>query len=305
MPYLAERAVSAARETRSTDFMRRAYELNGEPLRLLDGGQQWFGRVVSHEYCGTPRDTALVLGATPWLAGLMYRTVERTTAVDVSRAMLRLCAESIRSSRTGNCPRHIALLQGNWLALPPNVRNLDIVAGDNAFSFLRYPEEWDHFLGVINDRMAPGAVLLSRLLAVPAGYRRLRAADIVRATLARPAQVQPSRDRARSPVNFTAVRVALLFAHWDAVDYTIHPEDALDTFEEQRAAFDPLLCDVAHPDENDLLAIEKYRGTGATYFVPPLAEAIAAFERHFHVRAVYFGSYEMSHYFPLIVAVKE
>ena len=85
--------------------------------------------------------------------------------------------------------------------------------------------------------------------------------------------------------NFTAVRVALLFAHWDSADYTIRPEDALNTFEKHRAEFDPLLCDVANVHENDLLSIVKYRGAGATYFVPLLADAIAAFRRHLFQRS--------------------
>jgi len=293
MPYLAEAAISAAQSWPAIDFMRRAYESNGEPLRLLESGQRWFARVLSHERDGTQSDTALVLGATPWLAGLIRGTAALTTVADTSTAMLNLCAESVRMSANGACRGRIDFLHRNWLALPPNVQGLDVVAGDNAFSFLQYPDEWDRLLELLADRMTAGAVLLSRLLAIPGEHRRLDAAEIIRATLAR-----------RAPVNFTALRVALLFAHWDSAEYTIRPEDALDTFQEHRAEFDPLLCDVANATENDLLSIEKYRGTGVTYFVPPLADAIAVFERHFRVSAVYFGPYEMSQYFPLIAAAR-
>lgn len=293
MPYPTESATGAALRP-GIDFMRHAYELNGEPLRLLEGGQRWFTQLLSHECCNAECDTALVLGATPWLAALIHRTVAWTTVADVSPAMLSLCADTVRVGTKPHCRTGIRFLHGNWLALPDDLRNLDIVASDNGFNFLQYPVDWDQLLEALVDRMKSGAVLLARLLVIPAEHHRLCPAEIVQRNLAR-----------LSPVNFTAVRVALLFAHWDSADYTICPENALNTFEKHRSEFDPLLCDVANVHQNDLLSIVKYRGAGATYFVPPLADAIAAFRRHLHVRAVCFGPYEMSEYFPLLVAVKE
>jgi hypothetical protein len=292
MSCLPERSIATTHHEPTLDFMRRAYELNGEPLRLLDGGQRWFERVLSSESDTQRRSSALALGATPWLAQLLSRTFLRTTVVDASPAMLNLCAGSVGAHK----PRPAApveFLRCNWLALPPAVGGLDVIAGDNAFSFLRFPDDWEQLLDILADRMTPNGVLFSRLLSVPAIHRRLSPAAIVEDALAR-----------HTLVNFTAVRVALLFAHWDSTDFTIRPEDALATFDAHRAEFAPLLCDVMDMAENDLLSIEKYRGTAATYFVPPIAEAIALFERHFHVRAVHFGPYDMSQYFPLIVASK-
>lgn len=304
MPYLAEAAISAGRTWPATDFMRRAYELNGEPLRLLQAGQQWFGRILSNEYCAQPHSNALVLGATPWLTRALYETAERTRVVDTSVPMLAMCESWVRHAEAvepkqpdatddGSSPNEVAFVHGDWLALPPSGRNLDLVAGDNSFSFLRYPGEWDEMLDILSERMTERSVLFARLLSVPATHRRLCPAEIVKEARA-----------GSTPVNFTAVRVALLFAHWDPIGYAIRPEEALVTFEEHRREFDPLISDVLNPAHNDLLSIEKYRDSGATYFAPPLAEAIARFERRLHVRAVHFGPYEMSQYFPLIVASK-
>jgi hypothetical protein len=308
MPQLAEFADTTPREAVSREsstssassptesrgeFMRRAYELNGEPLRLLEGGQRWFRHVLAHEYSPQANASALVLGATPWLTRIIWRTVAQTTIVDASSAMLAMCESSMRppASRATN---EATFVRGNWLELPESLRGLDLVAGDNSFSFLRYPDEWDEMLDVLADRTIDDSVLFARLLSVPASHRRLCPAEIVRHARAR-----------HSPVNFTAVRVALLFAHWDATDYTIRPEEALATFEACRREFDPILCEAPDSATNDLLSIEKYRGTGATYFVPPLAEALDRFARRFHVRAVQFGPYEMSQYFPLLVASRE
>jgi hypothetical protein len=284
---------SASSQTDSRgDFMRFAYELNGEPLRLLEGGQRWFRRVLAHEYSPQPNASALVLGATPWLTTIVCDTVAETAVVDTSAAMLAMCESWVRPQMFG-CT-HATFIRGDWLSLPDAVRGLDLVAGDNSFSFLPYPEDWDEMMDILADRMLTGSVLLARLLAIPAAHRRLRPAEIVANALSR-----------QAVVNLTALRVALLFAHWDERDWTIRPEEALETFEKCRRDFDPVLCDAPDGTGNDLLSIEKYRGSGAIYYAPPFAETLARFERRFRVRAVYFGPFEMSQYFPLIVASKD
>jgi SAM-dependent methyltransferase len=288
MPRLPERAIATAPQAPAIDFMRRAYELNGEPLRLLDQGQRWFEGVMSNDTEMRRRSSALALGATPWLVELLSRKCLRTTVVDASAAMLELCTST--RSTTGR----VDTIQCNWLDMPASSTDFDVVVGDNAFSFLRCPDQWERLLDILAERVAPNGRVLSRLLVIPTGHCRSHPADLVRDVLAR-----------RTPVNFTALRVALLLAHWDAADWTIVPEEALATFDSHRAEFDPLLCDVANIAANDLLTIEKYRGTAVTYFVPPLEQAIALFERRFRVRAVHFGPYDMSEYFPLIVASKQ
>lgn len=275
------------------EFMRCAYELIGEPLNLLGGGQRWFRQVLGYEYSPRPDARALVLGAIPWLTRSMCEIVAHTTVVDTSAAMLAMCQSSVGPLALP--PSNVAaFVRGNWLSLPESLRGLDLVAGDNSFSFLSYPEHWDELVDVLSRRMTDGSVLFTRVLSVPASHRRLCPAEIVSEALSR-----------RAPVNLTAVRAALLFAHWDERNWIIRPEEALATFEAHQREFDALLYDMPDGAANDLLSIEKYRSTGATYFVPPLAEAIQRFGRHFHVRAVYFGPYEMSQYFPLIVASKD
>lgn len=272
---------------------RYAYELIGEPLNLLAGGQRWFRKVLGCEYSPRPDARALVLGAIPWLTRSMCEMVAHTTVVDTSAAMLAMCQSWVRPLALP-ASNAAAFVRANWLSLPESLQGLDLVVSDNSFSFLSYPDHWDELVDVLGRRMTDGSVLFARVLSVPASHRRLCPAEIVSRALS-----------GRAPVNLTAVRAALLFAHWDERDWIIRPEDALATFETHRRDFDPVLCGTRDGAANDLLSIEKYRGAGATYFVPPLAEAIQRFGRRFHVRAVYFGPYELSQYFPLIVASRD
>jgi hypothetical protein len=293
MAYPAERVFAHSVARCATDFMRSSYELNGEPLALQDNGQRWFRQILAREYQVADTSAGLVIGATPWLSALMHSTLRRTTVVDASLLMLDLCAKFVRSKVAFDPDRQLRCERCNWLALPRTTHRFDIVAGDNSFNFLRYPAEWHRVLELLADRISDSGLLLLRTMSIPGAHCRLSPAEIVAQALLE-----------CRPVNFTAIRVALLLAHWDPATYTIRPEDALGTFEDHRATFEPLLCGLLNTAENDLLTIEKYRGTGAMYFVAPLEHTIALVDRKFRVQAVHFGPYSLSEYFPLIVASK-
>jgi hypothetical protein len=220
----------------------------------------------------------------------MCSVAAHTTVVDASADMLELCGTSPSGS---SIESELTLTVGDWISVSRRLSGLDLVMGDNALNFLPYPGDWHTILDVLADRMVAGALLCVRILSVPGSHRPLPPAEIVQRTLS-----------SGGPINLTAVRTALLLSQWEANTCTILPERALDVFDANRSAFDPLLCDTACPPANDLLAIEKYRGSDAVYFVPTLADALMVFERRFDVKAVMFGPYAMSQYFPLIVASK-
>jgi len=54
--------------------------------------------------------------------------------------------------------------------------------------------------------------------------------------------------------------------------------------------------------DNDLVAMEKYRGVNAIYYAPTLDRALEVIGDTFVIRSVHFGPYAMSEYFPLIIA---
>ena len=276
----------------STDFIQRTYDATGEPLNLCARGQKWFTHILAHEYEPVADANGLVLGATPWLATLMSRTVANTSVIDINPTMLRRCERSVGDSVAGHRPPTMSFVRRNWLDLSGVVSDLQIVVGDNAFAFLGYPNEWTALTDVLAERMSARALLLCRILSPPATHRHRTVREIVEEAL-----------RWAKPTNLTAVRTALLFAHWNATSYTIRPEAALATFDEQRGGFAPLLAD-APSRSNDLVSIEKYRGTNALFVAPPLPDALAIFDKRFDVHAVYFGPYELSQYFPIIAATR-
>lgn len=273
----------------STDYMTQGFDLIDEPLNLRTGGQQWFRDILENETRNKSRGPALVLGATPWLASLLAETATRTVVVDSSASMLDLCERFCKSDVS---PRHINFLKSDWQSLPHS-GEISIATGDNSLSFLRFPDEWEQLLASIAGRMRPNGVVITRFLSAPAGHRKSLPIEIIENALAR-----------SKPVNFTALRAALLFAQWHPKKFCISTEAALADFVKARSDFVRLLNLGPGTARNDLLTMEKYRGTRATYFAPPISQAIGVFEKSFQVIAVHFGRYEMSQYFPLVVAEK-
>jgi hypothetical protein len=108
----------------------------------------------------------------------------------------------------------------------------------------------------------------------------------------------------RTSINYTEVRAALLFAHWNPVTYAINTEEVLDSYESNRRLFAPLLKRCADGVDNDLLTVRKYKSSGAVYYAPPLGEVLSLMGSSFRIRSVHYGPYAMSQYFPLIVASK-
>lgn len=272
------------------DFMAQGFDLIGEPLNLREDGQRWFSRILKNEIGYRRGPSGLVFGATPWLTTLLAEVASRTVVADSSARMLDLCARALQRANSPGTVRRVDFLNCDWLSLPDD-DEVRITAGDNSLSFLQFPDEWEQLLALIARRMTRNGVLITRFLSAPLTHRRLSAVEIVENALAQP-----------RPVNFTAVRAALLFSQWNPKTFSIGTEAALNSFLQSRSEFDRLLDTVPNTRDNDLLTIAKYRGAGATYFAPPLSDAIAMFEKWFHVSAVQFGPYQMSQYFPVIVA---
>ena len=274
----------------STDFVRRSYRSIGEPLNLLTSGREWFSEILRRECRFAGSANGLVLGATPWLGVLTREMAARTAVVDVNAAMLRVCRAYVRAN-SGRAHGHdVTFYCAQWQSMPSPIRDVEVVVGDNALSFLEWPFDWIRVVNILADRMTDDAVMVCRFLAPPNTHRPVTPERIVAEALCQ-----------RRPINYTAVRTALLFNHWNPTRYTIRPEDALRTFDQHRGAFDPLLSGTG---DNDLISIEKYRGTDALFFAPPVVEVMPLFERRFHIRAIHFGPYAMSQYFPVIVASK-
>jgi SAM-dependent methyltransferase len=221
---------------------------------------------------------------------MLRRRADPVLVVDMSPVMLaRIAAETQR--KPGVAVADVQCIQAEWLRMPPFDQQLGVVLADNAFSFLAFPEGWRTLCRVLARRMQRGGRLIMRILSVPVGHRAVSANDLV------------EQYRGRQRINYTEVRARLLFAHWNGRTRAIVTEDVLNTFETHRDLFEELIRR-SGAEANDLETVEKYRGTGAVYYAPPLADAISVIRERFEVLDVQYGPYAVAEYFPLIVAAK-
>jgi hypothetical protein len=268
-----------------TDFMSNAYARIGEPLNLQVGGQKWF-RSVRNSQKIEQNSASLLLGATPWLTRLLSRKHQRVFVVDSSSQMLTMLQKTVSGLERRT---HVETIHSNWLHLPHFPERICLVVGDNAFSFLPFPGGWNDLCNKLAARMQPNAILMIRVLSVPAWHVASSVEDIVSDYLS------------KSYVNYTEVRARLLFSHWDGRNSSIDTEAVLGTFESNRSVFEGLFRRFPMPD-NDLITVAKYKDTGAVYYAPRLEEIIQVLGERFRVTQIHFGPYVLSSYFPLIVA---
>jgi len=281
-----------SQDSRKVDFMLDGFELIKEPLNLEQTGIEWFTRIYMN-HTKTQGHMGLVLGATPWMGHLLGQTQEHVFVIDRSAAMLKKMQRRRSSSSDIDTMRTAHFIQGDWLELPQLAQPIDVVLADNAFSFLKYPDQWSLLCDEIADRMSHNASLITRVLSVPLQHCPLTVEEMIHDFL-----------KQRGSRNYSALRASLLFNHWNEVTYAIDTEQVLATFEANRSQFDALYESLPLvPD--DLHTITKYRNTGAVYYAPPLDSVLQVFRARFRISEVHFGQYPLAEYFPVIVGVRK
>lgn len=277
-------------KTRTFDFISNRYAQVGEPLGLRAGGRAWFAQIFERQSLPA-RSLALVLGATPWIGRMLRRALDHTTLVDINPEMLDTARAEISSSDDGAAGT-VELIEANWLALPALRAPVAIAVGDNSFSFVRHSEGWRQLCDALADRMHPGATLMARFLTLPLG-RLTTVAEIIEQSLG------------ATDINYTAIRTAMLFAGASDDTFELHPARAVAMFDAHRADLAALCERCPSTPDNDLFAIERWRGSRAVFYAPPLAHVLDALGSRFRVRDIHFGPYDMAEYFPLIVATRK
>ncbi len=277
-------------KTRTFDFVTKKYAQIGEPLNLGAPARAWFADIF-HRQLLPARSQALVLGATPWIARMLRRALDHTTLVDINPVMLDTARTEI-SSCDDVAAGTLELLEANWLALPPLRAPVAIAVGDNSFSFVRYPDGWRQLCDALADRMHPGATLLARFLILPLG-RPTTVGEIIEQSLG------------TTDVNYTAIRTTMLFAGASEDTFELYPARAVAMYDAHRAELDALIERCPATPDNDLCDIERWRGSHAVLYAPPLTHVLDALGGRFRVRDVHIGSYDMAEYFPLIVATRK
>ncbi len=276
-------------KTRSFDFISNRYAQVGEPLSLRGSSRAWFAEIFQRQSLPA-RSLALVLGATPWIARMLRGALDHTTLVDINPKMLDTARAEMASSDDGAAGT-VELIEANWLALPALRAPIAIAVGDNSFSFVRHPEEWRQLCDALADRMHPGATLMARFLTLPLG-RPTTVAEIIEQSLG------------ATHINYTALRTAMLFAGAGEDTFELYPARAVEMCDAHRADLGALFERCPCTPDNDF-AIERWRGSSAVFYAPPLAHVLDALGDRFRVRDIHFGPFDMAEYFPLIVATRK
>jgi hypothetical protein len=287
---LRQRESTMEAPSRKFDFVSKSYAQVGEPLNMRGSTRAWFAEIFQRQSLPA-RSLALVLGATPWIARMLRGALDHTTLVDINPKMLDTARAEISSSDDGAAGT-VELIEANWLALPALRAPIAIAVGDNSFSFVRYAEEWRQLCDALADRMHPGATLMARFLTLPLG-RPTTFAEIIEHSMG------------ATHINYTALRTAMLFAGAGKDTFELYLARAVEMYDAHRADLDALFERCPCTPDNDFLAIERWRGSSAVFYAPPLAHVLDALGDRFRVRDIHFGPFDMTEYFPVIVATRK
>lgn len=276
--------------TGSTDYFTRGFDLIREPLNLCGSNRDWFCRRAGF---GRPSNnsTAIVLGATPWLARRLSRSQNRVWVIDSNEQMLvraQECVEKGLDTRSAE----MQYVHSDWSAMPKLGTDIRLVVGDNAFSFLEFPNGWHTLCSDLFSRMRVGGRIAFRVLSVPRNHRFFSVDDLI------------SSFKSRYLKNYTPIRARLLFDTWNPNTFVIDTQAALTLFESNLEKFKCLVDGNGDSESNDLFTMYKYDGANVLYYAPPIDYILDTIGNVFQIDSVHYGSYDMASYFPLIVAGK-
>jgi hypothetical protein len=267
------------------DYMSIGYELNQEPLLLSARGQSWFESIYNF-YSNETSNSALVLGGVAWMASILAKSCKEINVIDHSSTML----ENVWLNASETARSKLILTHSEWQDLSFPRQKLDVVLGDNSFTYMKFPLCWQQLSNIVADNMNQNGLLFLRSFSVPEDHVKQSVEEIV------------GHYRNQESINFTEVRTRLLFSQWDSVSYDIFPEQVLDYFIRNQDVFKCLMDGLPPGANNDLETMSKYRNSNLVYAAPPLLEKIKVLKERFDILGIHFGPYQMNEYFPLVVA---
>lgn len=115
----------------------RQWDLVVSPLRPAPEDLALFQQAVAEHRNDGPCK-ALLLGVTPEIAGMSWRTEDALLAVDLSPGMIGGVWPGDSANRSALC--------ADWLALPVPDQSFDLVIGDGSLAALRFPAQWRQML---------------------------------------------------------------------------------------------------------------------------------------------------------------
>lgn len=266
------------------DFLADDFDRVGEPLNLLENGRTWFANVYRAHRRHDPGQ-ALILGVTPWLGRLAAEYCQQVLLADRSAAMVAWAARHL-DLKLRNC----RMVQTQWLKL--ELPGVDLVCGDNSFSFVRFPEGWSVLGEKLHDACRDNAQLYLRFISAPEGFAPAATEALVAEALR------------QSSINYTAFRAAYMLAKIERGRHYLDMDAIVERFNGELDLLAPLAEKFGLPEGNDLVTIRKYAGTGTKLYVPPVEAIIEVFAPWFRAVDVVYGPIPLARHFPLIVFEK-
>jgi hypothetical protein len=178
----------------------------------------------------------------------------------------------------------------NWTAISRLEPVFDTVCGDNSFSFI--PKEfWGEFIHDLSEKMSSGSVLISRFFSLPEIYTPMNRAELIR------------HYRLHDKINFTEMRCRMMFTELNIDEFEIDTKNVIDQYVENISEYQ-LVSEDKKIEETLLNDVLKYRDTNIKLFVPKVSKIIELLSPCFRLIKVSYGSYGMSEFVPLIIAMR-
>jgi SAM-dependent methyltransferase len=222
----------------------------------------------------------LLLGVTPELANYSWPDGAQVTAADLHLTMIHHIWPGNTSTRNAVC--------ANWLSLPFESHQFDIVIGDGCLTLLNYPDQYRELARSINRILAPNGVWVMRQFCRP---QQTESIDAVRDAL---------WSRNVGNVHALKWRIAMSL-HADRCDRGVALNDIWQAYRDmvpdQKALEDRFGWNL-----HEAATLESYRGSQSRYTFPNFEE-IARAMPEFDVRIVGHGSYELADRCPILSLV--
>jgi len=144
------------------DNFARVYEALVSPLIPTGDDLRFTEGAVENWACNHPgqRLDALLLGATPAIAGMRWPKGSWLTAIDRSMEIATIIWP-------GNIPGKRSVVCGDWLDLPLKQASCSVVIGDCAINCLRYPDGFRRLMASVRDVLRDDGIFVMRSFVQP------------------------------------------------------------------------------------------------------------------------------------------
>ncbi len=252
----------------------------GPPLRPQEEDVAFFRRtVVNRMNLSTSKSDILLLGLTPEIVNLPWPTDSRVLAVDKCQAMIEQLWRPNPAIRSN-------VVQGNWLRLPINDENFDLIIGDCCMTMMHPEQDRPRFLKELRRVLRPWGSVALRLFVRP---------EIAET----PENVFDDLWNNRIG-NFHIFKWRLLMALHGPLAEGVLISKAWDCWQQFVSRNDQIVARTGW-DPSTLVTLEAYRGSTSRYFFPTLEESRNILGQFLTERCINIPTYELGYCCPAVI----